>query len=182
MSDRDSLVLCQMIRTVWTRTSRGGRQAARRNATPEALAFAAALGRDPQNGILVHRIEFDENAGFSSPASMDCAFVDDSDFRILGVRIQRSARRLVVTLDLDPALAATVGSTRTVAGPFPTRPNFVLSSGQWGRVRYNRRHAREDTWWYEKVVANVALLLRFDSQVFLHRRLAHELDDMAVLK
>jgi len=111
-----SLVLLQVIRTVWTKASRGGALPSSRNAVPDALPFAAALAQSDRHGILVHRVEFTEKAGFSLPASADSGSVEENSTRILGVVVERLGLSLRVSLDLDPArserLALSSGAAR----------------------------------------------------------------------
>ena len=115
------------------------------------------------------------------PASADSGLVADSRVRILGVIVERSASGLRASLDLDPALGVSGAPARTGAVEGRPPAHFQLQLGNWGRVVYNGRHSDDRGWWYEKVVANVALLVKFDSQVFLRDTPAHELNEMAEL-
>jgi hypothetical protein len=176
-----SLILLQVIRTVWTKASRGGALASRRNAVPDALPFLAALPPRHPQGILVHRVEFTEKAGFSLPASADSDSVEESSTRILGVLVERLGSNLHVTLDLDPARGVSGAPPRIAAIHGGAPPEFSLQTGEWGRVSYNSRYSPDEGWWYEKVVANTALLEKFDPRVFLRTDPSQELSDMAEL-
>jgi hypothetical protein len=156
--------------------------ASQRNAVPEALAFVPAAGCDRRSGIFIHHVEFTEREEFEMPASTRSDFVEESPHRVLGVVVEQLGSEVRVSMDLDPALGVRGAPARTGAIYGRPAPHFLLQLGQFGRVRYNGRHSTYDYgWWYEKVVANVALLSQFDAEIFLHVKPVYELKDLAAL-
>ena len=134
---------------------------------PDAPPFAATPAHNERHGILVHRVEFTERAGFSLPASADSGSVEETSTRILGVVVERLGLSLRVSLDLDPARGVSGAPLRSAVIHGGTPPAFSLERGKWGRVSYNSRYSADNGWWYEKVLANAALLQKFDPLAFL---------------
>jgi hypothetical protein len=174
-----SLILLQVIRAVWTEASAEGELAFRRKGVPRALAFAAVHGPERDRGILMHRVEYAEADLFSEPTSADSGYSDETSVRVLGVLIERLGSGFRVALNLDPFRAK--GTLPGHPAPAQAPPHFQLEPGGWGRVRYSLRHPNYDGWWYEDVVANAAVLERFDSRVFLRGAPETELKDMVDL-
>jgi hypothetical protein len=141
--------LIQIIRTVWTKTSRGGVLASQRNAVPNALPFAASFSHNQPQDIWVQRVRFSETNGFTEPTSGDSSFVDEISILLEGVLVLRTGSSLSVSLDLDPAhFTGAPARTGRLYGRRP--PSFSLLPGEWGRVSYNARHIEDEGWWYEK--------------------------------
>src|SRR5918911_4645612 len=68
-----SLILVQAICVQWTKASRGGSGAARRNAIPEAFPLPAQLPTSPRSTYLLHSVFVAEQDGFEvrAPASFE---------------------------------------------------------------------------------------------------------------
>ncbi len=175
-----SFVLIQLIRTVWTKASRGGALATRRNSVPEALPFTARPGCSLSSGILVHRIEFEEADRFEHPALDELEISEGDAVRVLGIIAERLGARVRLTLDLDPVRVEGMPYRRRAIFGLPP-PSLTLEEGRWGRASYNFRHVADDGWWYEKVVANIAACEEIDPNVFLEAAPDEELRDLVEL-
>ncbi|MEV0039084.1 hypothetical protein [Streptomyces sp. NPDC050804] len=111
-------VTVQWIRTSWTKRSRGGPAAARRNAVPVGFR----VPRMPPS--VAHVVRMREQDGFDPH---DC----QEDLREVDVRLREDDRRLGVLPRVQPLFAIP---------PRPRRPPAVrLVPGQWVRWQLNYR-------------------------------------------
>lgn len=133
-------VVAQWVRTSWTKQSRGGPAAARRNAAP--VGFVLPTGRRP----VVHTVVMDEAADFQPQES-----VDDGRPERTSVLLQEIGARLRVELVVYP-LAAPRRSRRP--------PAVWLEPGEWVRWQINYRFswplARGGAWSYRLDTLNLA--------------------------
>ncbi len=156
-----NVVVVQQIRTHWTKASRGGDNAVKRNAVPEAarVPIHRIVG---DNLILVHHLlEYEERDGFSRPREE--------------IRINPTVRPLVVgcvTIDHSENQAIMTFRYDRGCGGAPdrgwTRKTLRLVVNEWGQIVYNGRFSPvwEGNWWYEKMVVNVGLFERLMPGVF----------------
>jgi hypothetical protein len=150
-------IIIQYIRTTWTKASRGGNNARRRNLLPRCLplpleCFTARCA--------VHRAEFSEHSEFRLVESVAKA----SSLFELGIRdlaMELDGDCLLVHLLRDPQNAAAANRVyRDEPGNVVDKIRaFALQAGEWGQLRYNGRYVDFDTghWWYEQSVCNIAL-------------------------
>ncbi|MFJ8803036.1 hypothetical protein [Streptomyces sp. NPDC102487] len=112
-------ITVQWIRTSWTKESRGGEAASRRNATPIGFALPPA-----ETATSAHVIRMHERDGFKPYVTQeDCGKVD--------VPLREAAGRLRVFPRVQPLFALP---------PRPRRPPAVrLDPGQWVRWQLNYR-------------------------------------------
>ena len=129
-------VTAQWIRTTWTKQSRGGPAAARRNAAP--VGFQLPETRPP----LTHTVVMDERDGFESRESTQHEEPDRAD-----VLLQEADGRLRVELVVTP-----FGMPRRWRRP----PAVRLSRGEWVRWQVNYRFSYEDGWSYRLDTLNLA--------------------------
>src|SRR5688500_13604450 len=61
------VILVQSIETQWTRASRGGSRAVKRNAVPEAVEFPFLESPEHASARLHHSLCYEERAGFADP-------------------------------------------------------------------------------------------------------------------
>lgn len=173
------MIVVQRMRTHWTKASRGGVAAARRNAVPEAVALPAA-GRP---GLLVHSVEVREASDFvPSDEVSTLDWLPESDWRTRALAADRQRRRAGRSdavpepawqrLETRGGVSLREEGGRLVvtgrpAGGQPQRYGhprqvFVLELGAWARWRINFRFGPEcacgSEWRYEKWVVNVAYL------------------------
>lgn len=155
-------VVAQWVRTSWTKLSRGGEAAARRNAVP--VAFVLPQVTPP----LVHEVLIDEGEEFQPRSA-----------------IQRGEPRPadVLLQDVDGVLRVAL-----VAVPFgmPLRrrrsPAVRLRRGEWLRWLINYRFvgSRRGDWWYRLDTLNLAYGL-VESDLFLGRP-THQVDERSRLR
>jgi hypothetical protein len=133
-------VVAQWIRTSWTKQSRGGPAAARRNAAP--VGFVLPTGRCP----IVHAIAMHESHDFVPHESVRDGEPDRS-----GVLVKEAGGRLRVELVVQ-RFAAPVRARRP--------PAVWLDRGQWVRWQVNYRFswpiARGGAWSYRLDTLNLA--------------------------
>ncbi|MEU6418183.1 hypothetical protein [Streptomyces spiralis] len=111
-------ITVQWVKTSWTKQSRGGEAAARRNAAP--LGFP--LPRVPSE--LAHFVQMSERDDFEPRSSQ-------KDLRELGVSLRDEGDRLRVLARVEPLFGLP---------PRPRRPPAVrLLPGQWVRWQLNYR-------------------------------------------
>ena len=176
----------QHLETAWTKASRGGTGAVRRNQTPEAMTFPCFLGfqsTDFRFGI--HQVRFAEQAGFD---------LDDTVAFERGLVWTKGCVRVVAHNDILRVHFEYDGRS----GGAPTREKFDASGnrlllkeeafclrvGEWGRVSYNGRFSCEETgnWSYKKTVFNIGMALRAPEDWFTQSTPNHVYSQMAQLR
>ncbi|MET9293349.1 hypothetical protein [Streptomyces sp. NPDC003077] len=111
-------ITVQWIRTSWTKESRGGEGAARRNAAPVGFALPCPA---PSSAHVVRMHERNDFAPYDSQEDLDR----------VNVQLREADGRLRVQPRLEPLLAIP---------PRPRRPPAVrLAPGQWVRWQLNYR-------------------------------------------
>ncbi|MER5716501.1 hypothetical protein [Streptomyces sp. NPDC002132] len=112
-------ITVQWIRTSWTKKSRGGQDASRRNAVPVGFVLPHAW-----TGTSAHVIRMHERDGFEP-------FEAQEDRREVDVRLREDDGRLSVFPRIQPMFGLP---------PRPRRPPAVrLAPGQWVRWQLNYR-------------------------------------------
>ncbi|AGZ45760.1 hypothetical protein [Actinoplanes friuliensis] len=127
-------VVAQWVRTTWTKKSRGGAEAARRNALP--VAFPLPVFRVP----LTHQVVMDEGSDFDTGSSVGDTLPE-------GVQLSEADGRLRVHV--------------TAIAPMPPRsrpPAVRLNPGEWLRWQINYRLVGHCTgeWSYRSDTLNLA--------------------------
>lgn len=160
-------IVIQRVRATWSKASRGGEGARRRNALPHALPLPPDC-RDAS--FCVHHVRFSEDSDFKRRDSLtegksladlgigDLVFDFDSDS--LDVQLLRNPLNAAMADRLYPDESGNI--VRSVDA-------FSLAAGQWGRLRYNGRYTDADTgdWSYEQTVYNIGLLYDFTPNHFV---------------
>ncbi|KJK38938.1 hypothetical protein UK23_40970 [Lentzea aerocolonigenes] len=144
--DLDVVVL--WVRTGWTKASRGGREAARRNAVPEAFAL-------PHGRAAVHEVVQVEWRGFEPEWREERDSIDP-----ISLSLREEDDVLAVQLH-DTMLAP----PRRVVRPSPVR----LGRGEWVRWQVNHRwtRPRDGGWNYELTTLNLAYGAVADLKLFM---------------
>src|SRR5262245_43942324 len=143
------MVVIQEVHTSWTKDSRGAPGATARNAVPERLAFTTSVGH---HAVLEHLARYGEESGFVASETVT-SYDAPASLRYGCVRVVVDDSRVQVIWRYDPGY---IGAPERDEGP--PKEAFVVSLGQWGRVRYNGRlTSDEGGWWYRKVVLNVGI-------------------------
>jgi hypothetical protein len=171
-------VAIQEIRTIWSKASRGGAAAARRNAVPEAALFPPA-GSPSAPAIVRQRQVYGEANDFAEPLESEAVESTSDSISIGCVTIGVSAGRVTVAYEYDYRCGGLPPRhSRPGAGG---RDELAVEPGRWVRVRYNGRFSG-DVWWYEKVVVNVGLFERPAPDMFVSTEPAEEISRMAELR
>lgn len=174
------IVLIQRIECHWSKASRGGPEAAQRNAVPEAVKVPVQALRKTPPGLLVeHGVDYSERRGFDAPSER----ITEEPFgrlKIGCVLIEPDSEGAWVVFEYDTGRAGAPFRYSPPGGRPATR--FTLGPGQWGRVRYNGRFSHEEGGWtYGKFVFNVGMFPALSADVFLHSEPAHTVDQTALL-
>jgi hypothetical protein len=167
-------IIIQAIQTIWTKTSRGGPGATRRNAVPEAFPLPL---RDQRKvtvfpALVLHQLHYAERGEFrpmpqplTTGALLDTLTIDQ-----LSIHPLDDAG--IVRVTYHPRRPSYLGYARDDSGEY--RPGgleaLALRLGEWGRVRYNWRHGATvsvDDWWYDLWVVNVGFFTEWRADAFL---------------
>jgi hypothetical protein len=166
--------LIQHLATQWTKASRGGAGAVKRNGTPEAMVFPCFLGFHVTDfRFRIYEVRFTESAAF---VPIDTVAIEEGSFWKTGcLRVVREGDILLVRFEYDGwGGGAPTRETFDAVGNrlLLNEEAFRLRVGQWGRVSYNGRFSCVDygNWWYEKHVFNVGMALRAPEDWFTRRQ------------
>lgn len=154
------MLIVQRIITEWTKASRGGADAGRRNATPDALPLPPF--RDASAKCLYHDNRFLERNRFRH----------DADLAESTLQQQLRIEPLVLSIAADTITARFVWSWHQCGAPDrKSQDLFRLTLGEWGRFIVNGRFGAESTtgreWGYHKTVFNIALTPNFIPSLFV---------------
>jgi hypothetical protein len=161
MSD---VVVIQEVLLSWTKASRGGAGAARRNAVPLIAPLPPNIS--PAGDVLFHVVRLEEHQDFAAREQFQQRHTLPASRRCLS--FQRVDDGIAVSYARNRECGAPGGDLR------PPRHLFVVHPGELARAICNGRFVGEGAWWYEQMVANVAVLMRRDLPRF------HELVPAAV--
>ncbi|MGG7569051.1 hypothetical protein [Streptomyces sirii] len=147
-------IAVQWIRTTWTKKSRGGEAAARRNATPVGFVIPSMA---PSSA---HVVRMCEQNGFEP-------YDSEEDLRRVDVQLREADGRLRVQPRVEPLFGLP---------PRPRRPPAVrLAPGQWVRWQLNYRFSSASgmqDWSYWMDTFNIAYG-PVDADVFLSEPTVH---------
>jgi hypothetical protein len=157
------IIAIQEINVIWTKRSRGGSAAQRRNAVPEALALAIpTLPAEMPFALVREQFIFNEAKDFTQqhfPADVE-AFPAKKQLKMGCVEIILRDGRLDAIYTYTTYCA---GAPRRDLHP---RTALQLEAGQWGQLMYNGRFSFEEDWNYRKTVLNIAYGEMFNSDIF----------------
>lgn len=169
------IVCVQLIKTTWSKQSRGGPSAVLRNRVPEALPLAPLPSMAESLRYLHQHILFGEGNDFRKPI-YEAVNTSDAPSLHLGC--------LWLTLG-DGALHVFCQYQRSQGAPERHSARvlaFRLTPGEWGCVLYNGRHVDSDGYWsYNKWVYNIGLFDNPRPRVFLNTVLVKIFSQMAHL-
>ena len=173
------IVLIQEIRTIWSKASRGGAAAARRNSVPEAALFHTTASHSAAHKLFHQLLVYGEANDFAEPLKSETSELISDSIGVGCVRVEASAGRVDVVYEYDYRCGG-LPPRRSKRG-VSRRDDLAVEPGRWVRVKYNGRFSG-DEWWYEKVVVNVGLFTRPGADVFISTEPAEELSEMAELR
>jgi hypothetical protein len=240
------ITVVQIIRTEWTKASRGGEGARRRSAVPEALALPDQLIVGREAPYRLHMIHFAEGpwlglhsaevkvwaargtidwserwlegqaqtTGLDPDARTSLRRLTKARQRLAGTqsfgegrwlrRLEKKFRAIQLLGDFEPVggweasndpaclqrsdvkLAA---AEEGVVASLGSRVLFTVRTGEWGRVRYNRRYSfmrdgwnYEGGWRYARTVVNIGLFGELRADRFTGTAPTYEVSRMADLR
>jgi hypothetical protein len=143
------MLVLQHIVTHWTKNSRGGAEATKRNAVPETLPIS--LTQASEVGLL-QDVCYREETQFTAKESITPLLLEKS--YPIGATI-------ISPTNADGALVKYRWNYWTSGAPerLSNRKDLTLVPGEWCQVVWNGRFTDGDTgqWWYEKHVVNIAV-------------------------
>lgn len=156
-------VILQQIIVRWTKASRGGTNASKRNAVADAFQLAEIPQHNFQNALIHHQLTFTEEIGFVSPS----VEMNVEQLQIPLQLTELACMRFQVKPDV-----ATFQPLENMTCLGAPRRNLVfkrmeLSVGQWGRFMLNGRFGFANEWSYQKMVTNIAFVETVDRDIFL---------------
>lgn len=163
-----NVIVVQQICTSWTKVSRGGENAAKRNAVPEVASLPVQHlievnknNTDNKDDLVLihHRVTCEEENGFS-PREKIHLNPTLRPFIVGGVTIQYSDDEVNAVFQYDRGCGAPDRSW--------ARKTIHMTVNQWGQIAYNGRFVAgwEGPWYYEKTVVNVGIFERLRPDVF----------------
>ncbi|MEQ8677094.1 MAG: hypothetical protein RLP44_15070 [Aggregatilineales bacterium] len=168
-------VIVQEIKIQWTKASRGGEGASRRNTVPDALTLAKLPQTLPPLPLVHQRTVYAEAADFQ-PSVTQTEIHDlmlNRHVFIGCVRIISQTAQLQLTY--QPGISCAGAPKRTF-----TRKEFVLKPDTWARIGYNGRFGWASGWSYHKTVFNIAYISATGGDIFANEP-AHTFSDFADL-
>jgi len=160
-----SIIVVQEINTRWSKKSRGGADAERRNAVPHRLEISTRsipTGAIPVHGATVvhHKAYYDEGDAFAEPR------IDFAVNPLLPLKIGCVA--------VDPTDTGAIAAFRydTAFGGAPergwARKTMWVELGTWVQIAYNGRFSigYDGYWEYRKTVVNVGVFEHISSRAF----------------
>jgi hypothetical protein len=174
------MILVQHIICSWSKASRGGPSAARRNAVPEALPLPDAGVGKRGDALIQHTASYGEGNDFASP-SRDSFTAESAGVISIGcVRVEPLGGGARVAFEYDFRRAGM--PPRETHPRAQTKTDFELGVGEWGRVLYNGRFSSDEGgWWYQKTVVNVGCYDEVQAGVFVSTPPLYTVDRMASL-
>jgi hypothetical protein len=155
------VVVVQQILTSWSKKSRGGEGAVKRNAIPEVAPVPMHCIKTERLTLLHQSLSYSEWDGFAPREKIE---------------VNPTLRPVViggVTVNDDDEVAVASFQYNLGCGAPErgwARKTLRIAEGEWGQILYNGRFAPpwEGPWWYEKMVVNIGLFSHLSSGVFTH--------------
>ncbi|MCA9070717.1 MAG: hypothetical protein KDA84_17425 [Planctomycetaceae bacterium] len=152
-------VLVQHILIRWSKSSRGGVLAERRNRIPRAFSLPSPEPRfDRTERFTVHKIEFGESNQFHKPLhiTVDPPLID-IPYRSRNCTVEANREFPVVRYEYrDGAPPRTYIDKEGIS--VPVMKTFSIAENQWVQIEHNGRFSCRDfgIWSYEHEIINVA--------------------------
>lgn len=180
--------IVQIIHLRWSKASRGGDGARKRNAVPLGFDVRVDQFADCHNELMVVESSWGERNGFAQPFNNRQRRVkvgDGFSYDCVSVSEHSDGLRVRYQYDRSHGGAPDRWYFNFVSshGESPSG-EFVVRSDEWGRIRYNGRFTDFDggNWWYEQTTVNVAWFDQSPSgRAFANGAPSHEIKAMADL-
>lgn len=156
------MILVQTIKTQWTKASRGGDGASRRNTVPDALKVTPIAVNVPHPLPLFHQTTlFTESAEFQPSVTQTeiYALTLNKHLTLGCLRLIPAEEHLTITY------APTTICTGAPKRPH-TRKEITLTPDTWAQIVYNGRFGWATGWSYHKTVFNIAYTDTFSENKF----------------
>lgn len=166
-------IVVQEILIEWSKDSRGGPKAGKRNAVPEVFVLPE-IPRLIETPVLHHWISVEEGRGFALDRADSTLSQAVLPFKAGSIEVRERGSEIVVTYRHNGMMA---GAPTRVAPP----KNIPLVVDQWMRIAYNGRYGGEGHWWYRKMIFNIGLFTEPRANVFMATSPRKEVRDLADL-
>ncbi len=170
------VVIVQRIATHWTKASRGGANAGRRNSVMEVARVPVERIQEANPTLVEHILGYDESENYHSPREQ--------------IRLNSTVRPIaagcVAITFTDDTLFATFRYDMGCGGA-PDRSwihkSLRVPLNRWGQIVYNGRFVPgwAGDWWYEKHVVNAGIFDLLKPGIFTHSDPAYRFSAMADL-
>lgn len=179
---RSTYMIIQRIHTTWTKASRGGDGAYRRERLPRCLPLPLECFTAD---FAIHRVDFSEFDDFR-PVGSVAKGRSPSDLGICDLSLKVDDEGLVVQFIRDPRNAAGANRMdRDDSGNMVHMPHaFSLKDDEWGRLSYNGRYVDSDTgdWSYQQSIYNIGVFANVEVDRFEATRPAKQFAELAILR
>jgi hypothetical protein len=159
------MLIVQQIEIIWTKESRGGKQAVLRNSIPKVHNLPEKVDSYKEEGLFEHRISYYEFENFKvneqsvfTPGILD-KYIRES------LIIELIDNRIKILFNYDQKYCGAPYRYTNPEGNF--KNSFILNKHQIGRVEYNGRFS-DDEWWYKKQIFNICLTDKVNKQLFIN--------------
>ncbi|TND08956.1 MAG: hypothetical protein FD123_1810 [Bacteroidetes bacterium] len=154
-------IIVQSIIVHWSKDFRGGKNAVIRNQVPEALELPIEIFTSPKL-IAFHEIRYDFYPGSNQQPTVYFSFSDKEHVQLRGAYIDIKDNRLMASYKYDHSHCGfpyrTKYNPNGVEEPLDEEA-FVLTKGEYGRIRFNGKYTDSDGYWYyEKKVHNLLIM------------------------
>lgn len=138
------MIVVQLIRTRWTKISRGEPGASKRNASPTALLVPAT---SLKGEAVVHDVRLDEREDFSPSFKCTAVTFEQAKELVRPIEVRDEGQTLRVRFIWN----------FTVGAPERSHGRAIrLHRGEWCQILSNGRYGYDDEWAYGSIVVNIA--------------------------
>lgn len=160
------MIAVQIIKTTWTKSSRGGSLATLRSRIPKQLPLPM---RDEIAPLLWHSVVYSERNRFVDPVAVNVfTKCDDNRFGCVNAEIElhEDSATLIYRYQTGAPARKFFDKTGTCVAP---EHRIEIPNNRWGTIEYNGRFSCIDSgnWWYEHVVVNVVVGPSLSSNAFM---------------
>ncbi len=168
--------IVQEISVIWTKDSRGGKNASLRNAVPLALPLVNLPSVTGDDLTVIHaKSIYHENEQFKPPTPQITAKPVSAGSKLYfpGIRIKFAPQNAEITYTY---------SSTAVGAPtrYPASKTVTINMGEWARVMFNGRFGWDAEWSYKQTVLNIGMCENVERGAFLGEP-PHIIRDMADL-